>query len=76
MPTTFRLHVNGTEHTVPELPEIDLVLLDHPELPPLGAGEAALPPVPAAIASAFSNATGKRLRDLPFDCERVKAALT
>jgi nicotinate dehydrogenase subunit B len=62
--------------TFPELPEVDIVLLNHPELPPLGAGEAALPPVPAAIANAFFNATGKRLRDLPFDHERVKAALT
>ena len=62
--------------TFPELPEIDLVLLNHPDLPPLGAGEAALPPVPAAIANAFFNATGRRLRDLPFDRARINAALT
>ncbi len=60
----------------PEVPEIDIVLLNRPDLPSLGAGEAALPPVPAAIANAFFNATGKRLRDLPFGRDRVKAALT
>jgi nicotinate dehydrogenase subunit B len=62
--------------TFPEVPEIDIVLLNHPDLPSLGAGEAALPPVPAAIANAFFNATGKRLRDLPFGRDRIKAALT
>jgi CO/xanthine dehydrogenase Mo-binding subunit len=62
--------------TFTEVPEIDIVLLDRPDQPSLGAGEAALPPVPAAVANAFFNATGKRLRDLPFDRDRVKAALT
>jgi nicotinate dehydrogenase subunit B len=62
--------------TFPEVPEVDIVLLNHPDLPSLGAGEAALPPVPSAIANAFFNATGKRLRDLPFGPDRVKAALT
>jgi nicotinate dehydrogenase subunit B len=61
--------------TFPELPEIDIVILNKPDMPSLGVGEAALPPVPAAIANAFYNATGKRLRDLPFDRERVRAAL-
>jgi len=62
--------------TFSDIPEVDIVLLNHPELPSLGAGEAALPPVPAAIANAFFNATGKRLRNLPFDRARVKMALT
>jgi CO/xanthine dehydrogenase Mo-binding subunit len=62
--------------TFPDIPEVDIVLLNHPELPSLGAGETALPPVPAAIANAFFNATGKRLRNLLFDRDRVKMALT
>jgi nicotinate dehydrogenase subunit B len=61
--------------TFPEVPEVDIMLLNHPDLPSLGAGEAALPPVPAAIANAFFNATGKRLRNLPFGRDRIKAAL-
>ena len=61
--------------TFPEVPEVDIVLLNRPDMPSLGAGEAALPPVPAAIANAFFNATGKRLRDLPFGSDRIKAVL-
>jgi len=61
--------------TFRDVPELDIVVMDHQELPPLGVAEAALPPVPAAIANAFFNATGYRLRDLPFDRDRVKAAL-
>jgi len=42
---------------------------------PLGAGEASQGPMAGAIANAFANATGHRLRDLPFSPERVQAAL-
>ena len=62
--------------TMPEAPRIDTVLLDRPDEPALGVGEAALGPAAAAIANAFAHATGKRLRDLPFTPARVKAALT
>jgi nicotinate dehydrogenase subunit B len=61
--------------TFTEVPELDIVLINHPDLPPLGVAEAALPPVPAAIANAFYDATGRRLRELPFDHDRVHAAL-
>jgi CO/xanthine dehydrogenase Mo-binding subunit len=38
-------------------------------------GESSQGPAAAAVANAFANATGKRIRDLPLKAERVKAAL-
>jgi nicotinate dehydrogenase subunit B len=61
--------------TMPEAPHLRTVLIDRPDQPSLGAGEASLGPAAAAIANAFAHATGKRLRDLPFNAARVKAAL-
>jgi nicotinate dehydrogenase subunit B len=50
-----------------EAPEsIEIELIDHPELPSVGAGEAATSPIPGAIANAIFDATGKRLRDVPL----------
>jgi CO/xanthine dehydrogenase Mo-binding subunit len=60
---------------VPEVPSVEVKLIDRPEERPLGVGEGSTGPTVAAIANAFANATGKRLRDLPFTPERVKAAL-
>ena len=59
----------------PEVPLIDIDLIDRPDQPPLGAGEAASSPVPAALANAVFDATGVRLRTVPFTRERVKLAL-
>jgi CO/xanthine dehydrogenase Mo-binding subunit len=49
-----------------DVPEIDTVLLDRPEEPFLGAGEASQGPAAAAIANAVFQATGRRLRRTPF----------
>ena len=46
-----------------------------PHEPPLGAGEAACTAVGAALANAVYDATGVRLRTIPFTPERMKAAL-
>jgi CO/xanthine dehydrogenase Mo-binding subunit len=54
--------------------QIDIVLLDHPDELPLGAGEPATRPVAAAIANAVFDATGTRLRQAPLSAERVRAA--
>jgi nicotinate dehydrogenase subunit B len=57
------------------LPQIDIVLVDRPEEAPSGAAEMALGLVPAAIGNAVFDATGVRLRRVPFTPGRVKAAL-
>ncbi|HEX6896960.1 MAG TPA: molybdopterin cofactor-binding domain-containing protein, partial [Bryobacteraceae bacterium] len=59
----------------PEVPAIEVALIDRPTLPPLGAGEASTAPVAAALANAIFDATGVRLRTVPFTPARVKAAL-
>ncbi len=58
-----------------EVPEIDIVLLNHPDQPALGAGEPSQVTTAAAVANAIFDATGARLRQIPFTPERVKAAL-
>jgi nicotinate dehydrogenase subunit B len=63
------MHMDG----IPE--KIDIVLIERPEEAPSGAAEMALGLVPAAIGNAVFDATGVRLRRVPFTPERVKAAL-
>jgi CO/xanthine dehydrogenase Mo-binding subunit len=58
-----------------EVPKLRTVLLNRPDDPPLGAGEASQGPAGAAVANALARALGQRLRDLPYTPERVKAAL-
>ena len=58
---------------IPE--EIEVHLIDRPEAAPSGAAEMALGLVPAAIGNAVFDATGVRMRRVPFTPERVKQAL-
>jgi CO/xanthine dehydrogenase Mo-binding subunit len=58
-----------------EIPDVDIVLLDRPEMPALGGGEPSIGPIPAAIANAIFDATGARLREAPFTPQRVLSAL-
>ena len=58
-----------------DVPDIQVVLLDRPDDPPLGVGESASIPSAAAIANAIFDATGARIRQVPFTPRRVKAAL-
>jgi nicotinate dehydrogenase subunit B len=61
---------------IADAPEaIDVVLINHPEIAPTGAGEPTIRTIPAAVANAFYDATGVRLRRVPLSPDRVKAAL-
>jgi nicotinate dehydrogenase subunit B len=61
--------------TMPEVPLVEVALIDRPNERSLGAGEASSGPTAAAIANAVAHATGARVRDLPLSADRIKAAL-
>jgi CO/xanthine dehydrogenase Mo-binding subunit len=61
--------------TFPEVPALEFELIQRLDQPPLGVGEAASTPVGAALGNAVFDATGVRLRTVPFRADRVKAAL-
>jgi CO/xanthine dehydrogenase Mo-binding subunit len=58
-----------------EVPEIDIRLIDAPDEPALGLGEAAVGPTAAAVGNAVARALGRRIRDLPLSRERIMATL-
>jgi nicotinate dehydrogenase subunit B len=58
-----------------DVPALDLHVLARPDQPPLGAGEAATPPVPAAVANALDDAVGIRLRRLPLTPAQLQQRL-
>jgi nicotinate dehydrogenase subunit B len=61
--------------TFPEVPEIVVDLIDRPTEKPWGAGEPSAAAVSSSISNAVFDATGVRLRSVPFKREKVKAAL-
>ncbi|HLQ91549.1 MAG TPA: molybdopterin cofactor-binding domain-containing protein [Xanthobacteraceae bacterium] len=56
--------------------EIDIVLIDRPNVAPSGAGEPSMRPLSAAIANAIFDATGVRIRRVPFTPESVRQAMS
>ena len=56
-------------------PKVTPIVISIPDQLPQGAGEETLAPVPAAIANAFYDATGVRLRQYPMTASVVRAAL-
>ena len=73
-------HVTSTDWATypilrfPEVPRIHVSLINRPEMPVWGAGEMAPIVVPSAISNAVFDATGVRLRSVPFLPAKVKAA--
>ena len=61
--------------TFPEVPEIVVELVDRPAERPWGAGEPTAAIVPSAVTNAIFDATGVRLRSVPFTPAKFLAAL-
>jgi len=61
--------------TFSEVPEIEIVLINRPDQPAMGAGEPSTVTTAAAVANAIFDATGVRLRQIPFVPERLRSAL-
>ena len=57
------------------MPEIEINLIDMPNEPTLGLGEASVGPTGAAIGNAVARALGKRIRHLPLTRDRIMATL-
>jgi CO/xanthine dehydrogenase Mo-binding subunit len=67
---TYRTLSLGTS-----MPIVESVLMDRADVPATGAGETSITVVAAAIGNAIFDATGLRLRQVPFTPERIKAAV-
>jgi CO/xanthine dehydrogenase Mo-binding subunit len=67
-----------TYHSLPlcfAIPKIETVLINRPDEEATGAGETTITIIAPAIGNAVFDATGARLRQIPFTPERVRAAL-
>jgi nicotinate dehydrogenase subunit B len=65
-------------HSLPlgfDVPKIECVLVNRPDEAATGAGETSITVIAAAIGNAIFDATGARIREIPFTAERVTAAL-
>ena len=58
-----------------DVPEVETVIIDRPNVDAMGAGETTITLAAAAIGNAVFDATGARIREVPFRPARVKAAL-
>ena len=58
-----------------EHPSVTVAVFQRTDQVPTGAGEPLVPGTPAAIANAFFDATGVRIRQVPMTAGRVRATL-
>lgn len=58
-----------------DVPEVEVVLINRPDQPAVGAGEPSTTTTGPAVANAIDAATGARVRQVPFSPARVRAAL-
>jgi len=71
------LNASFRKYQVPrfdDVPELDVQLLDRPDLPSAGAGETPVIAVAPAIANAVFHATGERIRAMPIRLPEPKKA--
>ncbi|MEQ8417044.1 MAG: xanthine dehydrogenase family protein molybdopterin-binding subunit [Imperialibacter sp.] len=54
-----------------DIPEVEVALIDRPDLPAEGGGEVSMPPSGAAVANAVYRASGKRSYELPIGGVKV-----
>jgi len=67
-----------TYHSLPlgfDVPIVESVLINRTDVDASGAGETAVTIVAAAVGNAIFDATGARVREVPFTADRIKAAL-
>ena len=57
-----------------EVPRVTVQIIHQPDQPSVGSGEATHGPVAGAIANALFDATGLRVRDMPFTPDRLRRA--
>ena len=72
------LDTNFDTYSLPrfsQVPQIDTVFIDAPDVPAQGCGEPAIVPLGAAVANAIYDAVGARVFQLPMTPARVKAAM-
>ena len=61
--------------TFSQIPMIEVSIVDRPDQPPLGAGEASVGPTAAALGNAVFDALGVRVRTMPISTANIVAAM-